>query len=983
MNLLPRSAALLACAFLPLLAQDRAAISGTVTDPSGAIVPGARVEIRSSQNGFHREASTGAQGIYEFASLPVGTYAVSIARDGFATFHMDGIDLLYSQVRTVDARLAVGTSTDSVQITATPEALNRTNAEIDGVVEAPQIREIPVNGRNWATLMTLAPGAINTGDGGQRSIRFDGHSLDDSNFLFDGIDTSGVQEQTQKAETRLNISLDSIAEFRVGTGIYTAENGSAGGAQVNVVSKSGTNELHGTMYDYLRNNVFDARSPFDDSSIPPFRLNQFGAQLAGPVIKDKAFFLLNYEGLRQTLGQTLIGLVPSASVRSQALATSPAMKPIIDSYPLGQIHVDANTDQLNIEGTNTVREDSGLARFDYRFNSRNTMFARYSIDNALINNPQDALGATNTIPVIPQNFVLQFQRVFSPSLVNESKFGVNRVNYHNWNYGQSPISVTTADYDSLTANTLDEEIGTTFSYIDNLTKITGRHTFKFGVDVRRIRLNNSGNAIRASSIDYASLNDFIHNTADSGQVLEGEGIRGNRRTFVAGYAQDEFKVTPNLTLNLGLRYEFYTVAHEILDRAAVVDIHGCGGFCSKGTPFYDPNWNDWGPRVGFAWSPGSQQGTTVIRGGYGIFYGANQNDDFSDPLESAVPRYGFTSTDFPNLSYPLDPFITPQNALYTPKAIDRHRKDLSYQNWDLLVQRQLPGKFQLQTGYVGSVGRHLFTRYQINLIDPATGKRPLSDFSQFGLKANDGNNSFNAWQTSLERRFTDGFLWQTQYMWSHGISDGSLGAGESLTFQNQSCRVCDRSSTSIDVRHTMTSNAIYQLPFFRSSKIFGGWELSGIGTASSGRPVNITLSRKAGQMPDGNTGSQRPNLVPGQSIYAASQSIYNWFNPAAFAIPAPGTWGNLGRYIARGPGYYEIDTALQKRFRLTERMGLNFRAEAFNLFNHPIFANPSGSIGSNPASPSAGFGRITSILNTGAVGTGTPRRLQLALRLDF
>jgi hypothetical protein len=181
----------------------------------------------------------------------------------------------------------------------------------------------------------------------------------------------------------------------------------------------------------------------------------------------------------------------------------------------------------------------------------------------------------------------------------------------------------------------------------------------------------------------------------------------------------------------------------------------------------------------------------------------------------------------------------------------------------------------------------------------------------------------------------------------------------------------------------MTTNAVYQLPFLRSSKIFGGWELSGIATASSGRPVNITLSRKAGALPDGNTGSQRPNLVPGVPIYAANQTIDHWFNPAAFAIPAPGTWGNLGRYVARGPGYYEIDTALQKKFFITERIKLTFRAEAFNLFNHPIFANPSGSIGSNPASPSASFGRITSILNTGAVGTGTPRRLQFALRLDF
>ena len=383
----------------------------------------------------------------------------------------------------------------------------------------------------------------------------------------------------------------------------------------------------------------------------------------------------------------------------------------------------------------------------------------------------------------------------------------------------------------------------------------------------------------------------------------------------------------------------------------------------------------------------------MVRSGYGIFYGANQNDDFSDPLESAVPRYGFTSSDFPNLSYPLDQFITPQNALYTPKAIDRHRKDLYYENWNFLLQQQLPGKFQLQTGYVGGEGHHLFTRYTINRIDPVTGKRPLAQFSQFGLKTNDGNNNFNALQVSLERRFTSGFLWQTQYMWSHGIADSSIGSGESISFQNQSCRACDRSDTNIDVRHTMTSNAIYELPFGQgrrflndrglASTIFGGWELSGVATASAGRPVNVTLSRKASQLPDGNTGSQRPDLVPGVSIYAANQTINNWFNPAAFAIPAKGTWGDLGRYVARGPGYYEFDTALQKRFAITERMSLKFRAEAFNLFNHPIYANPSGNIGSNPQSPSASFGEITSILNTGAVGTGTPRRLQFALRLDF
>ncbi len=357
---------------MSLQAQDRAAINGTVSDPSGAMVEGADVEMNSPQTGLHRRTATSSSGIYELQSLPVGTYTISISKAGFKPLVITRIDLLFGQVRTVDAKLDIGATAESVAVTASSESLNRTNAEVNGVIESPQIREIPLNGRNWATLMTLAPGAVNTGDGAQRSIRFNGHSLDDSNFTFDGIDTSGVQEQTQKADTRLNISLESIAEFRVSTSVYTAENGAAAGAQVNVVSKTGTNAFHGTLYDYLRNDELDTRSPFDGSQIPPFRLNQFGAQLGGPVIKDKAFFFANYEGLRQSLGQTLIGFVPSAAFRAKVLATSPVLKPVIQAFPVGQIPIDANTDQITVQGRNTVREDSGLFRFDYRFSDQTT-----------------------------------------------------------------------------------------------------------------------------------------------------------------------------------------------------------------------------------------------------------------------------------------------------------------------------------------------------------------------------------------------------------------------------------------------------------------------------------------------------------------------------------------------------------------------------------------------------------------------------------
>jgi hypothetical protein len=977
------------------IAQDRAALNGSVTDASGAVIAGASVELKSPLTGLHRTTMTNERGFYEITPLPVGSYVVTIAKDGFRPTSVSQVDLQYGETRTIDAKLDVGATSETVEVTAKAEALNRTNAEIGGVIESTQIKEIPVSGRNWASLMLLAPGAVNYGDGAQRAIRFSGHSLDDSNFTFDGIDTSGIQEQTQKADTRLNIALDAISEFRVSASNYTAETGAAGGAQINVVSKSGANDFHGSTFYAVRNDALDARSPFDGSTLPPFTLHQFGGGFGGAIVKDKAFFYANYEGLRQNLGQTFINFVPNAAFRAQVLAKSPQLKPILDAYPKGQTAIDSVTDQVTKVASDTIREDAGMFRFDYRFDDRNSAFIRYNIDNAYIDTPTDALGGHNVIPHIPSNVVLQYQRIISPTTVNEVKFGVNRANYHNFGYGTSPVAVSPGTFDGVSDTSLDTEVGTSFSFTDSLSLVRGRHTLKFGVEIRRIRLNNSGNTLTTSSINYATNDDFINNRADSASYLQGEGVVGNRRTFFMGYAQDEFRVSPTLTLNLGLRYEYYSVTHEILNRSAVVDIVGCGGFCPKGTPYYDPNPTNFGPRFGVAWTPAAFHGNTTTRTGFGIYYGGNQNDDFSDPAESAVPRYSLSSADFPSLAFPLVAFLDPKNQLFSPKSIDRHRKDMYYENWDFAVQQQLPKNWLFQVDYAGGEGHHLFDRYTINLINPLTGKRPLAGFGAFGLKANDANNNFNALQVSLHRRFINGLLFQTNYMWSHGITDASIGAGESVAIQNMSCRACDRSSSNIDVRHNLTTNAVYELPFGRgkrfltdgvASRIFGGWELAGIAYARTGLPVNITMSRKASALPDGNTSSQRPNLVPGVPIYAANQTINHWFNPAAFALPASGAWGNLGRYIANGPNMVEVDTSLQKRFKITERLALNFRAAAYNVANHPIYRTPSGSIGSltgNPPAVSGSFGRITSIINTGAVGTGAPRRIEFMFRAEF
>jgi len=962
---------------------DRASLNGTVTDASGLLVPNARVEIVSQATGLTREAQTGPSGVYSIPGLPVGSYDLKISREGFRLYEVKGFQLFVGQTRTMDAKLQVGALATQVDVQAAAAALETSDAQVGNVIESRQLSDIPVNGRNWATLQMLSPGAINVGGGDQHSIRFNGRGLDDNNYTFDGIDATGVQEQAQKADARLNISLESIAEFRVNSSNYTAESGSTGGGQVNAVSKSGTNVFHGGVFEYLRNDVFDARSPFDPSQIPPFRMNQFGGSVGGPIRKNRTFFFTTYEAIRQSLTNTMIGFVPNAAYRAQVLKTSPALKPLLDGWPTGQKPVDSITDQYTSAGISRVREDSGSVRLDHKFTDNTTIFVRYNIDDAFIDKPYDAVGGRDTEPIRPSNLALQLSHVFSPRVVNEVRAGMNRSAFHHLVVGTAPVLVSSVPgFDDTTQNMLDLEVGTTFAYLDNLSVIRGRHTFKFGIDVERVRLNNTSFGIGVTTVSYADANDFMHNAMDSVSVNAELSNGGMRRTLWMGYGQDEFKVRSNLTLNLGLRYEFYSVMYEVNGRIAVVDI-ACGGFCPKGTPMYAPDRNNFAPRVGLAWSPAGAGGKTVVRSGFGVYYSAMQNDDFSAPHESTAARYALSSADVANLSYPLTPFLSQlQDQGASPKAIDRHRRDIYFENWDLMLQRQLGHSFIGQIGYVGDEGHKLYSYRATNVLDPVTKKRPLPQFGQYNMKHNDGNSNFHSLQASLARSFTNGWLWQTQYMWSHAIADGGVGAGENFYEENVSCFRCDRSNTPFDVRHTMTLNSVYELPFHGGSQVakrlLRGWTLSGLATASTGRPVNIVVTRKATDMPDGNTKYQRPNLVPGASIYAANQSIENWFNPAAFAVPAAGTWGNLGRYIARGPGYWEVDAALEKKTALSNKLNLKFRAEAFNLLNHPIFGDPASNISS-----AASFAQITSVLNTGAVGTGTPRRLQLMLRLEF
>jgi hypothetical protein len=461
-------------------------------------------------------------------------------------------------------------------------------------------------------------------------------------------------------------------------------------------------------------------------------------------------------------------------------------------------------------------------------------------------------------------------------------------------------------------------------------------------------------------------------------------VLGTRKWYYYAFFQDDWKVLPNLTLNLGLRYEFYGVNKEVNDRYRVFDM-ACGGFCPHGTPWYFPDKNNFDPRVGISWSIGSK---TVIRTGAGIYHGPGQIDDQSAALDNVGDTFSLTTAEAPGLSYPVAPFLAQARATgITPRSLQRDRRDLYSAQWGLSIQRQLPASFVGQIGYVGSSGSNVTTRKYINNLDPITKVRPLPTFGRMDEKNNDGNSNFNALQLSLHRRAGRGLLWGTEYMWSHSINDNSIGGGEGSQPQNNFCRACDRGNSPQDVRHTFTSNWVYQLPFGpgqrflnsgAASRIFGGWETSGIWTARTGQMLNITLSRSAAAVPDGNTSGQRPNLVHGVSIYPAGGSTYSqWLNPAAFEVPANGTWGNAGRHIAVGPGLVQVDWALQKNTRIAESKEVVFRIEAFNIFNRTQAGNPGTTL-TSPAS----FGIVTSGLNR-TIGTGTSRQLQLALRFNF
>ena len=973
--------AFLAFAFLgPIPDADaqtsNATLQGTVTDPGGGVLPGVVVKLQSPATGLQRETVTNGSGLYVFNFLPAGRYEVTAELSGFKAVRHDDVQLEIGQNRSLDMKLEVGRIEETINVEGVAPMLDRTTASIGTVIQSTQLKELPLAGRHWAGLMLLAPGAINTGDGTHLSTRFAGRARDDNNWTFDGIDATGVKDPRQDSAARLIISTESIAEFRVGSALYSAESGAGAGGQVQLISKTGTNQFRGSVYDFIRNDALDARPFGTTGDLPPFRLNQFGVNIGGPIIPQRTFFFFNYEGLRQRQTQSFTRFVPSASFRASLPAELVGIGRL---WPNGtRASADPNIDEWNVQQKFTADEDAPSFRVDHRFSNAMTMFGRYNFDNADIVSPTDTGYTSNQLR--PKNFTLQTQRIFSSNVVNELKFGYNASLRTELREGPAGESFSVPGYVALTGPREIIEDGRTFSVLDDLAIVSGRHNVKMGGEIRRIFVDvGEGNT---TSLTYSSRPNFQANRLENFGIVDFPVVQGQRWWYF-GYVQDDIKWKSNLTFNAGLRYEYYSVVTEKDGRDKVWRV-SCGGFCAPGTPWYDADKNNFAPRVGFSWAPARFKDNTVVRAGYGVFFGPGQNDDVFAPIDNAGSRIALERATVPSLSYPIDPYLGLAAATgNSPRAVDEHRVDQYAEHYSLSIQQALPWRLVGQIGYMGNQGHHMLDRAYVNLIDPATGRRPLAAFGRVDIKSSGSSTNFNGLQMSLQRPFSSGFLMGAQYMWSHAFDEGSLGGGESTAPQNVSCRSCEYASTNQDIRHTLTVNWVYQLPFDTAENgvvrhLFGGWNFSGLMQARTGRPLTISVNRGTGDLPDGNNSGQRPDVVPGVSPIPADQNPDHWLDINAFAVPTRGTWGNIGRNTFRGPGLMQLDLSLQRRFNVGKARNVEFRMEAFNALNRQNLGNPNTNLSSGVAS----FGRITGPLNN-TYGTGTARQMQLMVRFNY
>jgi Carboxypeptidase regulatory-like domain/TonB dependent receptor len=1064
-NFRPYTLSAILVAFISVSAWSQtqlATVSGIISDPSGAVVPGVAVTIFSQGTGLKRSALTDTAGQYRFAGLPTGTYSLRIEKKGFQSQVREGVELSSAAEVTINSQLAIGDLSQQTTVSANVAGIDNTTSTIDGLISEHSLTELPLDNRDLYSAVTLEPGVapnpssapslLSNGKVGQVAINGIRPSM--TNVLIDGMDaTDPVFGYSPAGASGFFLGLNELNEVRVLTQTFNAEYGGHGGAVIDMTTKSGSNQFHGSLWELYRGASLDAKNYFDlaTSPIPQFVRNQFGAGVGGPLKHDHTFFFVNYEGFRQVQATTAIATVPDALAHQGLLPSAGNPSACTNATPSGCVAVPINpliqpflnlvppsngpnngdgTGELITANKGNTREDHGMVRIDHNFSSTHSLFARYTIDDSSSLVPYVGTPPGTDVPGFPafhlarnQYGTVQDRTTFGSGWINELRFGVNRTTasslIDNTHPGLSislipdrPFGMIDIAGISLIGNTPQFPIGdfsTVYQVQDQVSHTTGRHTLKAGVELRRLQNNGPLDFAVNGLYSFEDLTPFGLQASSNNPALEfflqglplsyvgvnpsnADSDRGYRETIASGFVQDFIRVNSRFTVNVGLRYDFYSNPTEAFGRLSAFPNPATDSAPSVGRLFAGTPLDLFSPQAGFAWNVFGD-GKTVVRSGFGIY--RDQFPAFMFGVDRALPPF------FGPEEFVFPQFLNPQNALTTLPidafATTYYPKFPYALEYNLNVERELAQGIIFRVGYFGTRGNHLTREAEQNPFEPALGHRYNPNLpSPLLTVLTDAQSFYNSFQISVSKRYSHNLFWQASYTLAHSVDDASVdffseSVNDPPASQNIFDRKGDRGPSDFDIRHNFVANVVYDLP--GRGRLLNGWQVSAVVNVHSGLPFTPVLDFDNADVQSLLT-AERPNLVgnayAGVCPNGASVGTPScWFNPSAFAVPPAGQFGNAGRNILRGPGFAQFDAALHKDFAIAERRKITVGVEAYNLFNHPNFGVPS-----NTQSPLSLGGTGDAIFkdaagnfaaNAGQILTtvGTGRQIQLVGRFTF
>lgn len=1068
-----------------------AAMTGTVRDTSGGAIPAAAITVTNLETGLTRATAADGNGFFTIPSLPVGRYEVAAEKNGFQRGLRRGIDLAVGQEALVDLTLQLGNVDQQVTVTDAPPLVNSTLASTSGLIGEREVKDLPLNGRSFDQLITLNAGTSNytsnTTNSSWNAFSVAGKRPETNRFTLNGVDWVGANGTglfiTPYGAGGQLLGVEAVREFNVLADTYGAGYGKRAGGQINIVTSSGTNQLHGDIYEYLRNSDFDARNFFDQTiGTPGFKRHQFGGTLGGPLQKDKMFLFGNYEAFRQRLAVSSAAVVPGAFARKGLLpdgSAVPALKPAMLDYANAFWPVPNSLDRP--DGTaiayanprQSVREDFGLIRFDSSISHTDLFSAHYTVDNGIRTVPAADANFANTSELHSQTAGVQETHVFSAALVNLATIGYarawatqvsnptvsipsNLVFLPGGNPGSIIIGggiVTTQPSAVVPApgNNPQMAVRNYFTAADDLHFNKGRHALSAGGWIQRVQQGLAG-AVQgsAASVAYPTVMAFLQDRPSQAVVVRNPAPVGYRSLEAAWYLEDEIKLRRNLTMRVGLRDEMTNGWNEVAGRCAnyfydanfVVQTNPhIGGSCLARNNARAL----WQPRAGLAWDPAGR-GLWAVRASAGIHNDLMDNLGFrtyNNPPYNAretlqIPVSGFLSLVPLDKNAPLPrtcgPGIASPCSIYQPSGIDPNMFTPTIQVWTFAVERQIATDMMLEVGYVGSQSYHTNLPMDTNTAPPELCREPQGCRSGGVLAANQaaivpqgttympsrppvvvngitltqrpnpyvsnntvwfdvGTSSYHALNVSLRKRPSYGLALKANYSFGKVMDLNSAiattaGTNEPADVFSPYNLFLNRGPASFSLHHQFNASFSYQLPFGSGRRLgsgargslnrfIGGWQWNGIFTAQGGFPITPLVGFNNSGTGDTNV-SDVPNWNPDFHGPVISGSVAHWFDRKAFTLPIPGTFGNVSRGSLRGPGLVDFDTSVFKTFRVRERWNLQFRAEAFNVFNHANFFNPNAVVFSGNSSNYAyndSAGQITA--------AAAPRQIQLALKLSF